>query len=312
MTLLMLAAGLLLTGLAAASPRAWAGAVPRWRAWFAATSLAGAASFIYLALGLLTAPVMVTLLPQSALTPACRRLLVSLAPGGIGVAGLAAGMLIVSGLSVIAVARRSRSARRAARVEPGAATHERRPGFDVVTVPDRALVAYSVGGRQRQVVLSQGLQERLDKRAVAAVVAHEAAHLNARHERWLTFAAVLEAALWFVPAAGAVVSGLRLSLERWADEAAVREVGTEAVRAALWAAADIVPTAAPTAGMSGAAEALAQRIAMLDTAGSGRSDGADGTRRTRSTLVLGAALTAASGVIGLATVLAVLAQLCTI
>src|SRR6266704_4488557 len=162
----------------------------------AAAGLAGAVALTYPGLVLLAVPAVARVLPQSALA-AWPRLLAGLGPGGTAVAWLAACLLAASAGVVTAQAWRASRQRRMLRVEPGIGTHEHRDGFDLVTLPRAALVAYSLGGHRPQVVVSQGLRDRLDGDGLAAVLAHEAAHLRAGHDRWLHLARVTEAALWF-------------------------------------------------------------------------------------------------------------------
>jgi Zn-dependent protease with chaperone function len=118
---------------------------------------------------------------------------------------------------------------------------ERRRDLDVadldltgLRVLDGALpLAYCVPGRSPRVVLSGGALDVLDHRQVAAVVAHEQAHLRHRHE------VVMESFTAFhraVPAplrSRAPLDAVRLLLEMVADDAAARRTGPAAVRAAL-------------------------------------------------------------------------------
>jgi beta-lactamase regulating signal transducer with metallopeptidase domain len=169
-----------------------------------------------------------------------------------------------------------------------------------VTLSGAALVAYSLGGHRPQVVLSQGLRDRLDGEGLAAVLAHETAHLRAGHDRWLHLANLAEAALWFAPWARPAAGMLRLWLERWADEDAARQVGRDALRAALLTTAGIEAATPLAAALSGAG-ALAERIAALAAGppeGAGRLRGVASLAVTAGTAVAGAgALVAALGVL---------------
>jgi Zn-dependent protease with chaperone function len=131
-------------------------------------------------------------------------------------AWLALGVLLSSVTAAAARARRSRQERHVLSVEGGVGVHEQRAGFDLVTLPSTDLVAYSIGGRRPQVVISKGLREQLDGEAIDAVVAHEAAPLRARHDRWLQLVGLAEAALRFVPSVRQATSAVRLSVEQWA------------------------------------------------------------------------------------------------
>jgi Zn-dependent protease with chaperone function len=97
----------------------------------------------------------------------------------------------------------------------------RRPrsdGFEIV--PSDSLYAYTRPGRG-QVVVSSGLVKTLEPDELAVVLAHETAHAEHRHDRYV-LTAELAAAL--VPFVYPLRRRLLFSLERWADEAAVARV----------------------------------------------------------------------------------------
>ncbi len=89
----------------------------------------------------------------------------------------------------------------------------------VVRAPE--LFAYSMGGRRGQVVVSSGLLGRLDPAERRVLFAHETAHLRLGHHRllWAADIAALN------PLLRPLCSRLRFSIERAADEEAVRAVG---------------------------------------------------------------------------------------
>jgi beta-lactamase regulating signal transducer with metallopeptidase domain len=66
-----------------------------------------------------------------------------------------------------------------------------------------------------------------------AVVRHELSHLRNRHHRDLVVAAVVDAALGWVPGVRASTRALRLSIERSADEEAAEPGARDATRRAL-------------------------------------------------------------------------------
>lgn len=310
MTWLLLAAGLAAAaglGLAAAvclpGTRQRAGLDPRTRARWAAAGLAGAVALTYAGLALLAVPAVAGVLPRPALA-AWPRLLAGPGPGGAAVAWLAVALLGASAGVVTVRTWRASKERRLLRVEPGIGTHEHRDGFDLVTLPRAALAAYSLGGHRPQVVVSQGLRDRLADEGLAAVLAHEAAHLRAGHDRWLHLARMAEAALWFAPWARLAAGMLRLWLERWADEDAARQVGRPAVRTALLTTAGIEPATPLAAALSGAG-ALAERIMAL---AAGPPDGAGGLRGAAPLAVT--AMTAMAGAGALVAALGLLAHLC--
>jgi Zn-dependent protease with chaperone function len=112
---------------------------------------------------------------------------------------------------------------------------EERAGFDdAVRVLDGGLpFAYCVPGRSPRIVLSQGTLRVLDPAQVAAVLAHERAHLRARHDVVMeSFTAFYRA----VPAplrSRAPLDAVHLLLEALADDAARRRHGSGPLRAAL-------------------------------------------------------------------------------
>jgi Zn-dependent protease with chaperone function len=254
-------AGLMLAGFGRLCRWSQASLAPRDRARCMMAGLAVAVAVIYSGLALLATPAMLELLPGRAL--ANWPLLASGAgPGGEAASWLATCLMLVSGCTVAVSARRCRRERLVLRVERDIGMHERRTDFDVVTVPGAGLVAYSISGRRPQIVLSDGLRGKLGDEGLAAVVAHESAHLRARHGRWLYLMSLTEAALWFAPWVSPSADAIRLSLERWADEDAAGQVGRQALRTALLTAADMDPVPSPAAALSGT-DALTERLARL-------------------------------------------------
>ncbi|GAA3217513.1 M56 family metallopeptidase [Dactylosporangium siamense] len=107
---------------------------------------------------------------------------------------------------------------------------------DVVRVLDGGLpFAYCVPGRSPRIVLSQGTLRVLDTQQVAAVLAHERAHLSARHDVVMeSFTAFYRA----VPAplrSRAPLDAVHILLEALADDAARRRHGNGPLREALQA-----------------------------------------------------------------------------
>lgn len=300
-------AGLVLVACGAAGHRVWVGLPPPGAARLMMAGLLIAVMFTYLSLALMAGPLLLGALPPSALAAACRRQLARLDPGVPGVTWLAVALLAASVCAVAGRARRCRHERRGLRVEHEVGSHEYGPEFELVTLPSEMPVAYSLGGRWPQVVVSQGLRDRLDGSGFAAVVAHEAAHLRARHDRWLVLATLLETALWFVPWARRATGTLRLSLERWADEDAARTVGRVAVRAGLLAAVDAAPLPSSAAALSRAG-ALAERLAMLVEEPPGRGGAVSRAGFGRFTVMAVAAVVTVGGLVAS---LSMLAHLCT-
>lgn len=101
--------------------------------------------------------------------------------------------------------------------------------------------AFSFGGRDGAVVLTDGLRARLADPGVQAVAAHERAHLRGRHHLLIAAAEVLARALPAIRLLAEAPAALREQVELAADLSAVRRCGPDAVRDAL-----MVLTGAPT------------------------------------------------------------------
>lgn len=262
MTALILAAGLVVAVPGALSRHVARRLPPRVWATLALASVASAALYVTVGLALLSAPVVLPLLAGSSVVETCQVLLQRFEPGGL-VTAWAATALLGSAI-VAAAARRWRSRRRRStlRVPSYLGVHEMRNGFDLVTLPTPTPLAYSLGGRHPQAVISAGLRSRLDDAQISAVVAHEAAHLRCHHQRWLDAVDLAVGLLWFVPWARRSADSARVALECWADEEAATVTGHDALRDALLLLVDVAPTAAPVAALNGA-DAIAERVAML-------------------------------------------------
>lgn len=90
--------------------------------------------------------------------------------------------------------------------------------------PSEELFAYTMPGPGGHIVVSRGLVASLDDHEMAIVVAHEQAHARYRHDRYVLTAAIAVALL---PLLAPLQRRLRFALERWADEAAVRDLDVD-------------------------------------------------------------------------------------
>ncbi|GAA3858085.1 M56 family metallopeptidase [Amycolatopsis tucumanensis] len=122
-------------------------------------------------------------------------------------------------------------------------------------------LAFSIGGRSGLIVATDGLTRALPERAVAAVLAHERAHLRGRHHLIVALADLLGAAAPFVPLFRQATSVVRVLVELAADEEAARHHGAAAVRTAL---AVVSRTPAPGYGLGMAGGLIRLRLAHLD------------------------------------------------
>lgn len=166
-----------------------------------------------------------------------------------GVAVLAAASTLVVAAALWRYGRRTQRAVASTRLHARAALLAGREldGAGAVVLDDPRPVAYCVAGRPAAIVVSSGALAVLDKPQLAAVLAHERAHLAGRHHLLATLTRGLAAVFPGVPlfAKGSVEVG-RLA-ELAADDAAARSVGRRALVAALVAIATgtAVPAAAP-------------------------------------------------------------------
>ena len=141
------------------------------------------------------------------------------------------------------------------------------PGALVVDHPDAA--AYCVPGLRSRIVISAGTLELLDQAELAAVLAHERAHLRERHDLvLLPFTALLRAFRWSAVARRAE-SAVALLVEMLADDHALRhrparELATALIR--VGTAGSRAPSGALAADGSGSgtgAGEVAVRVARL-------------------------------------------------
>lgn len=114
------------------------------------------------------------------------------------------------------------------------AEHDR-DGLRVLQHP--TATAYCIPGRSSRVVLSQGVLDTLPEDQLAAVVAHEKAHLRARHDLLLEFFTVLHESVPSALRSHRALTEVRLLVEALADRAAVRRSGEVATARALVAIA---------------------------------------------------------------------------
>ncbi|WP_432546544.1 M56 family metallopeptidase [Kineococcus sp. SYSU DK004] len=108
----------------------------------------------------------------------------------------------------------------------------REAGVRVLSGPGR--IAYCLPGvRGNRVVLSDGVIEQLSPAEVRAVLAHERAHLRARHDLVLEAFTALHAAFPRFVSSRAALDTVRLLVEMLADDAARRTEGSAPLASAL-------------------------------------------------------------------------------
>lgn len=126
--------------------------------------------------------------------------------------GLAASVALpIMVLRGVRTRRRQRAALRGPRPEGG---------IDILACEEP--IAYAVPGRPGHVVVSTGMLSRLEPEERAVLFAHEQAHLDHRHDR---FVAIAGTAVGAVPFLRPLLGQVRYATERWADEVAAERVG---------------------------------------------------------------------------------------
>jgi len=95
-------------------------------------------------------------------------------------------------------------------------------GPDLFLVAAAQPAAYCVGGRPRAIVVTTAALERLDESQLAAVLAHESAHIAGRHHDLVTALRALRVGLPHLPLFARSDSAVAALLEMCADDAAAR------------------------------------------------------------------------------------------
>jgi len=147
--------------------------------------------------------------------------------------------------------------RRWRRLAPGAgATDE---AVEVISSPEA--VAYAVPGHPGHVVVTTGMLRSLDAAERRVLLAHEHAHLERGHHRYLR---IVHAAAAAVPLLRPLRGQIRFATERWADEDAAVFVGDRSLVARAIAAAALARTAtAPASAFAMADVAVIERVQAL-------------------------------------------------
>lgn len=225
------------------------------------------------ALVLLGAPTVLRALGVPALADICQRMLGDLVPGGPVVGWWAAGSAVAIPLIGGRGALRAARAHRALHVESLIGRHEQFGEHELVVLPTNQLFAFSLTGDGRaarsQVVVSERLVQELPPTELDAVLRHEAAHIEGRHQRYLVLITTLEHGLVLLPFLRRSTAALRGALERSADEraAGASPEGRAALRAALLhvTSAMVAPGATVTA-FSSSADSVLERLQAMEEA----------------------------------------------
>jgi len=144
-------------------------------------------------------------------------------------------------------------------------------GTGAVVLDDPRPVAYCVAGRPAAIVVTSGALAVLDQPQLAAVLAHERAHLAGRHHLLATLTRGLAAVFPGVPLFTAGSAEVARLAELTADDMAARSVGRPALVGALLAiatgialpAAASVTGAVPRGALSASGHAVPARVERL-------------------------------------------------
>jgi Zn-dependent protease with chaperone function len=134
-------------------------------------------------------------------------------------AGTLAGLALAAAAVAVAVIFHRRARALAESYRRAALLH----GNDaVVVVPGPEIEAYAMPGRPGRIVVSDPLLDQLGADSRAALIAHEQAHLSARHYLFVAAARLAAAAN---PMLLPVARSVEYTVERWADEHAAKITG---------------------------------------------------------------------------------------
>ncbi|WP_030160748.1 M48 family metalloprotease [Streptomyces sp. NRRL S-244] len=232
--------------------------------WTITTASGALAVGVVACLGVLLLPLALTVPPLAALVHLVQPLQAGPAPLALGASALSAGVVAVTGVTVV---RHGWSEVKRLRSAHGDVAHLPHVG-GVCVLDDSRPDAYALPGLTGtgRVVVTSGMLRSLDPHEREVLLAHERAHLASRHHLFL---AAAQLAGWCHPALAAVVPQVSFAAERAADEAAAGVTGNRLLTA----------------------QAVG-RAALATTRGGGRSGGSERSGRSgrsgRSVLAAGA------------------------
>jgi Zn-dependent protease with chaperone function len=147
----------------------------------------------------------------------------------VGALGLAGYLLLMAGLVIVRTVRHRRRHRHLLDLvgHPLPAL----PGGRLLDSP--TATAYCLPGRQSRMVVTSGALDTLSAPALAAVIAHESAHLSQRHDLVVLPFVAWRAALPFLPSARTARAVVALLVEAMADDAARTRLGDQWLAEAL-------------------------------------------------------------------------------
>jgi Zn-dependent protease with chaperone function len=137
------------------------------------------------------------------------------------------------------------------------------PQLDAVLVDHASAAAYCVPGRSSRVVLTTAALTMLDEPQLAAVLAHEQAHLRGRHHLALAAGRVLRLAFPWVPAFRWAHDEVAQLVELIADDAAARHCDRRDLAGALVVLAADSRSVVPATAFAAGGPAVAVRVKRL-------------------------------------------------
>ena len=186
-------------------------------------------------------------------------------PGGSSVAwpGLI-GTAAVIAWAALAVARHLVTDRRLAlrHAETARLVGRKAPALGAFLVDYAVPAAYSIASRPPTVVITSGALRALDAPQLAAVIAHEHAHLRAHHQLLRALARIARRTLPFLPLCRHADEQVATLIELHADDIAAQLSGPAPLAAAL-AILATAPQPAPAPGLSATSADVLQRIHRL-------------------------------------------------
>jgi len=263
MSLVLVAMGWLLLSLPGRAARWLRRGSPRETATLVAAALAVGAVVLEAGLIVCAGPTILRTAGLTRLAMACQRTFDTLVAGGPLIGWIAATAAVATVVGAVWGLLPVLRLRRRAVVEPWIGEHSVTHGFELVILPTDAPVAYSVRKPVPQIVISGTLHKGLDAPSLEALLAHEAAHLQLRHDRPLLLGALLRSALGWLPGVRSSIQTLQVALERCADDQATERAPARraALRQALLATAGT--EAPPALAAFGAANGIIERVAAL-------------------------------------------------
>jgi beta-lactamase regulating signal transducer with metallopeptidase domain len=184
-----------------------------------------------------------------------------------GVAILAAGVTLAALVALWRYGRRLQRARQQTRTHADIAriTGHALPGTGAVVLDDPRPAAYCVAGHPAAIVITSGALAVLDQPQLAAVLAHERAHLAHRHHLLTMATRGLAAAFPGVPLFARGSAEVARLAEMAADDAAARGSDRPTVIAALLALATgtVIPAATLTGALAAATQSVPARVERM-------------------------------------------------